>query len=369
MNIIMLCILIGIVLCGFFFERSKGLSYAIMAVFFVLTCFSYDNYDYNVYSTIYDTIGSGGAGHYEPLFSLFMRIGNMVGLSYIQYRMVVVAVSLLLINSTIQRFTNHPALVWALFMIFPGWVLTTLLRHMMAFAVMIYGVRYVFDEKKGSTWKLIISVVIAALFHNSFWMFGLLVLAKLVKGKKILYIGIFVVVLIYSGILNQVLYQVIEFFLTEEFYLDKYMSGQVANWNGTIYNIVKQCMIITFGYGAVHLYQRRKNAKQSLSAEQIAFMDKIIPINNASVLILGVLRYTTVAGRMDHVIILINIMAWGICLGLYRKNTVNRMTVKFTVGAVCGLLAVLACTLESSVLFDNVLRMHFETNDFINLFA
>ena len=192
MNIFMLGVLISIILCGLIVERSRILSYAIMGVLFILICFSYDSNDYHVYTEIYNIIGHGGESPYEPLFNLLMKLGNKAGLDYLQYRMVIAAVVLLLINSTIQKFTDCPALAWAMFAIFPGWIMKTLLRHMMAFSVMVFGLRYVIVNKKGNTLKLLACIVIAALIHNSFWAFLLLLLAKHIRAKRLIIIAVFI---------------------------------------------------------------------------------------------------------------------------------------------------------------------------------
>ena len=65
-----------ILIAGFASEKSKGLSYAIMAIIFILICFSYDENDFIVYSNLYKTIARGGESQYEPLFTCPKRIVN-----------------------------------------------------------------------------------------------------------------------------------------------------------------------------------------------------------------------------------------------------------------------------------------------------
>jgi len=368
MNILIVCVFLGIILCGFILDRSKVFSYAIMAVLFILICFSYDEYDYQVYTAVYDSIGRGMGSPYEPLFNFLMKIGNIVGLNFFVYRMVIVAIGLILINSTIQKFADSPAFVWALFIIFPGWIITTLFRHMMALSVITFGIRYLFDNSRGSTLKLILCILISAFIHNSFWIFIILLLAKHFSSKFILLISVSTIFIVYMIGSNNFLFELFEMLPISEGYLDKYMTDSYSNIKGIIYNILRQAVIMFSGYSALYMFKNNLKHGALLSVKQDAFMNKVFAINNASVLILGAVYYTTVASRMYHIIVLINAIAWGICLKTYRKDHIYFHLSKMGVLLIFCLLAVLACTIESSVLFDRVLLMHFKTNSFINMF-
>ena len=365
MNYVILGIFISIIVCGIVMERSKPLSYAIMVVMFILTCFSYDSNDYLVYTMVFmqpDT------SPYEPLFNLFLRLGNMAGLDYDGYRIVVTAVCLLLINTTIQRFSTRPALAWAMFIIFPGWIITTLLRHMMALSVLIFGLRYLIEDKKGNTVKLLITVVVAALLHNSFWVFLFLIAAKYVRPLRLFWICAAVVAVTYVFGMTNFWFKIFQILPVSLGYIEKYMTNSYTNLNGIIYNVLRQCIIMFSGYLAVYMYRRKVGQGVSPDTPQAAFMDKVLAINNASLLILCMLFYTITANRMNHVIMLVNVIAWCIALSQYGRLKVIRLGGKLCIIGILVLLSVLACTIESPVLFEMVMKMHFETNEIINLF-
>ncbi len=368
MNVFILICLIGIIFLGFVVERSKWLSCAIIGIFLILTCFSYDSYDYHVYTMAYDMIGVGGQGQFEPLFNFFMLLGNKIGLNYLQYRMVISVICVLLIHSTVRKFTDRTALVWAMFIVFPGWTLTTLLRHMMALSVAIFGLRYLFTDKKGNTIKLLICLVIAASIHNSFWVFLPLILVKFVRSKWILLISICVVGLAYIFGSTNLLFKIFEVLPTQEDYMDRYMVDSYSNLNGIIYGVLKQIVIMFSGYAAVYLYRKRENHEPAVPNQQSSFVNKVFAVNNVSVLFLGVLYYTKIANRMYHLIVLANWIACAVCLGRYKRSDAHHLIIKWGGITICLLLSVLLCARESPVVFDNVLRMHFETNDLINMF-
>lgn len=357
-----------ILIAGFASEKSKGLSYAIMAIIFILICFSYDENDFIVYSNLYKTIARGGESPYEPLFTLSMKIGNFFGLSYLQYRMAVTAVELLLIHSTIRKMTEHTALTWALFLIYPMWIMTTLARFFMAFSVAFFGLRYLLSEKKSDGWKLAICIVVASLIHNSLWAcLGLLLIRK-AKPKKILITCLVVTAVFLALGPTNLLFRLFELLPTNESYLDKYMSGSYANLSGMIYNFLRHAVIMVSGCYSVYLYRKMTKKTGACDAKTEKFMNFALSLNYASPLLLAAVYYTTVATRLYYLVMLVNVIAMTVALSTYPRKALMRNTWKWASLGVCLLLSVLYCTIESSVVFEYVLQMHFETNDVINFF-
>ena len=98
MNYIVLYSIILILILGIIFDKSAFLSYLIMAIFFVLICFSYDEYDYLNYKKYYETIMIDQSLELEYLFTISMRIGNYFNLTFEQYRMIMILLEIILIH-------------------------------------------------------------------------------------------------------------------------------------------------------------------------------------------------------------------------------------------------------------------------------
>ena len=58
MNWFVIGLMIAIIFCGYLNDRNKYLPFLIMAIFFILTCFSYDANDYINYSRMYNLAGN-----------------------------------------------------------------------------------------------------------------------------------------------------------------------------------------------------------------------------------------------------------------------------------------------------------------------
>ena len=175
--IVFFCICICL---GFIYDKSKILPIVIMGIFFIITCFSYDGNDFLNYSRMYNHVGNGGVVNYEILFVTLMKFFNFLGLTYEQFRMIITFMELLLIYSTIRKYVKHSSFMWALFLIYPGWLLTTLLRHSLSLAVMVFSVRFIVAEKnKKNLLGLLGCIVTASLIHSSYWVFLTLLLVKL----------------------------------------------------------------------------------------------------------------------------------------------------------------------------------------------
>ena len=373
---------------GWINQKNKYLAYTIMLIFFILVCFSYDSYDYINYNRIYDIAAGGNTAGYEPLFELLMKGASILGLNYDQFRMVCTAIEIALINSTIKRYCGNNAFVWSMFIVFPGWLLTTLFRFTIGFTIIIFGIRYLIEakerqyasEKVGNhnkhvikssfldinVVKYIVCVVIAALIHNSFWIMLIFILVKKFKTKTLLIISCAVVAIIWVTGGTEIARSLTEILSLRDSYSERLLSGEYRNLNGMIYSIFRQLLVFGFGFLAVKYYKFGRNDYAKCAIED-RYMSLIIPINSVGIMLLGV-AYFTSNTRLCHVIILLNFIAYGICINSkYRRTRTTALLKIIALGVALG-LSYLMCTRESSDAFNLVLKMIFDTNKFINLF-
>lgn len=367
---------------GWINQKNKYLAYTIMIIFFILVCFSYDSYDYVNYNRMYDIIAIGNTAGYEPLFELLMKGASILGLNYDQFRMVCTAIEIALINSTIKRYCGNNAFVWSMFLVFPGWLLTILCRFTLGFSVIIFGVRYLIENSSKeknhknlfkvthalqyNAIKYIVCVVIAALIHSSLWIMLILLLVKKFRVRTIIIFSCVVVGIIWitggtgiASILTNVLF-------LRDSYVERLFSETHSNFNGIVYGILRQAVIFIYGWLAVYFYKKKRLYKGDYVLEDI-YMSMIVPINATGIMLLGV-TYFTSNTRLSNVIILINLIGYGICINSIGRRTRTTILLKIFALTVGIGLSYLMCTRESSDAFNMVLKMFFETNKFINLF-
>ena len=384
MNYIILFFIILMLFAGWLNQRNKFLAYGLIVLYFVLVCFSYDSYDYINYTRMYEIVTNGGVLGYEPLFLLLMKLGGMLGLDYFTFRIICTAIELCLIQSTVKRYCGSNAFVWSMFIIFPGWLLTTLFRFSLGMSVVVFGLRYLIDDDKflsfdvvpsqkkllaffaKNNWiKYILCVSIAALIHSSLWIMLVLVAAKFLKTKWLLVLSIS-----FAGI-GGALYaaNLVNFLSSIVFlragYLERINSGITRNTNGLIYSALRQMLIFCSGWLPAILYKPVKNPSNKLDHLKNRFMNMVLPINSAAILFF-VIAFFSSNTRPYHLIILFNIMAYAISINSREKRTLQTALLKFAALGEGLLLSFLMIHFESETVFDLVLKMLFETNDFIN---
>ena len=380
MNWFVIGLMIAIIFCGYLNDRNKYLPFLIMAIFFILTCFSYDANDYINYSRMYNLAGNGKEVNYEILFVQLMRISNFIGLSYDQFRMAIIVIELTLIYSTVKRYTMNCSMMWALFIIYPGWLLTTLLRHSLALSLIIFGTRYIeLDGNRKQTVKLVICIVLASLIHSSYWVFLALILVNLLDPDKILKIAVIIVgitgvfVLIFGNIRPVV--ELISILPIRTNLINKYFNGYHQNIVGMLYSCFRQLLLIIYGLVPTYYYHKKIKERDTdyISKKDFLsrkFMQTILPINYCSLFVLCEAFFASNSSRLNQVIFVINLIAWVICINEYRylgSRYIQRekLYLKSIAIVMPIIFSILQCTFESKVVFDNVLKMIFQTNTFL----
>lgn len=384
MNYVILFFIILMLLAGWLNQRSRALTYGLIILYFILICFSYDNYDYINYTHWYEVISGGGTIHYEPLFELFFRIGGSLGLNYFQFRIVSTIIQLHLIQSTVKRYCGNNAFVWSMFIVFPGWILTTLFRFFFGMSVIVFGLRFLIEDSfeeghirmhrrnalvrlfRDHNWiKYVICVIIASLIHSSLWIMLVLVAVKFIKTKWLIIISI-AMTLIFGLFMESNLVKFLStLFYLNEGYKDTIELGIKRSTNGMLFSALRQGLIFGFGWLSVKLYRFGRSDDPKCKLED-TYMSMVLPVNSAAIMFL-IIAFFSSNTRLSHIIVLFNLIAYGISINSRRKRTLQTALLKFAALGEGLLLSWIMCTRESETAFDLVLKMLFETNDFINL--
>ena len=364
-----------IIILGFNYKNNKYLEFALIAIFLIITCFSQDAYDYNVYSRWYETALVSEIQTGEGFLNLLMRWGNSIGIDYELFRIIATIVEIVLIKSTIDRYSKDSSLFWASFILFPGWWLTTLLRHSLALAILIFGVRYLLEDKKGNTLKYIVCVILASLMHSAFWFFLILLLTKVINWKKTVIVGMITyVVFLLSHSINLIL--LVSRFLpirnsVYQYYLNSghSLQGDIVSW------FIQMLFLLFSGIGLNAILKREGYNSLSiwigidenkLSGEgKYAF--RIFTLVCTSTFVVSLLSYTSTASRLNHFYFVLGIIVWCIYFNGTRPSFRKKSVYELLVFATPIVISYLYIRFTSTYLFDYIIKMIFETNKVINL--
>lgn len=171
-------------------KKSKVVFFLAGIWLWILTAFSSGLADesiyvdrYNDYNTFY--------GLTEPGFTLIMKLFNAMGFHFETYKMIVFAVELVLILSTIERLSDNKNFVIAMYIIFPLCMDATQMRFTLGLSITIFGSRFLFNDeatkhKVPGDIKYAICVIVASMFHFVNILFFLLLIAKHISKKKVI---------------------------------------------------------------------------------------------------------------------------------------------------------------------------------------
>lgn len=121
-------------------------------------------------------------------FYAFMRICSILKMNYQEFLMVYSLVGNILIGNSILNYSKYKtSWVILLFIFFPYLHVLSAVRNFMAFAFILWGIRYLFGNGKRSIIKYCICIVIASLFHISAIYAFIYLMCKL-EYKKVMYI-------------------------------------------------------------------------------------------------------------------------------------------------------------------------------------
>lgn len=162
----LLSILTAVVLVAFIFPDSRAPYYLLLAVIYLVIVGNLDNPDRDYYILNYDLVSSGkGDISFEPGYQLLASLGSSIGFSYPVFHGVISLIALVLISSTILRYSVAPSLVLVAYVLFPLFWDVTQVRNFYAMAITVFGARYIIEENYRSSLKYILCVLIASSFH------------------------------------------------------------------------------------------------------------------------------------------------------------------------------------------------------------
>lgn len=174
------------------FKESKIITIGIFALMWILFGWNSNNGDYEAYEKIYDSSFLSLVNeNYEIGYRLLCVGGNIIGLEFQEFLIVIAAIILSLWLKFILQHAIYPALVSLLFFWFFFPLDYVLLRNFLAFAIVLQGVASLIKEAKFKYIKFTIFVIIAYTIHSSSVFYLSFLLLAFSEGKELNFFRIF----------------------------------------------------------------------------------------------------------------------------------------------------------------------------------
>lgn len=301
-----------LVLCilGLIKKQSKTL--VLFMLIYMWIIFSLNTYsgDFLNYEYVYNSILNGELYfEYEPAITLLMIICKTIGLSYINFRMIIGTIYIILIYYSANLYTKYTAYAISLYMIFPFLVYVSVFRAGLSGVIVTIAFKYLIDDKINATRKFFLIMSIAILFHYSSALYlGIVFLRKCKPNIKVFFIMmgscILITLLYYSNILYEIAgifiknYRVLKYF-------DYYRNAVDINLKWALYRFIIVFVNIFILYLARTIWKRCRKKEDEKNVGKA--LDLTVNLNLLMIIILPLLFLSNVFIRWIYGITFINI--------------------------------------------------------------
>jgi len=145
---------------------------------------------YESFTNSFETVPTSFYG-IDMGFILFMKLFATLGIPFEIFRLIVFLLSCTLIISTVKIITKNYALVFCLYLYFPFCYDSDQIRQFFAYSIVIFGLRYLFEDKR-SVLKYLICIFVSSMIHitSVVFLIYLLALLPIQKYMKPLFKGL-----------------------------------------------------------------------------------------------------------------------------------------------------------------------------------
>lgn len=155
----------------------------------ILIGFNANVADSNYYQNLFNRAAAGATNHaVESGFWGLIKLSVKLGISYELFLKIYSAVGLLLIASTVLKYTDHPSNVFFAYFCYPLLLDVAQIRHFMAIALFIFAVRYLEKFSVKNSIKYCLLIILAAsqqIIALAFFIFLLVYLTDQRMAKRI----------------------------------------------------------------------------------------------------------------------------------------------------------------------------------------
>lgn len=156
-----------VILLGLYFKKSRIVTNVMSIYYWALVALNTYTPDYEAYKEMYLCCFEPRYIGHEIGYMTLCRICLTLGLSYVQFRMVIALIISVFTIKGLRFYTNQINYALALYLIFPFPGYVSGLRSAVSTSIIIYCSRFVFMDGMEACIKYIIGIGIAMLFHYS----------------------------------------------------------------------------------------------------------------------------------------------------------------------------------------------------------
>lgn len=247
--------------------------------------FNTDNADYTLgYCVPYYDLSQN---YFETGYRYLNILGRTCGLTFFQFRLILMTVMLLLLCNSIKKYARFPVFVTILYMIYPLLLQSVQIRNALAAAIVIYALRYLDENER--CYKYLFFVFLAGSIHNISLIYFLLVFTRkktvsfVFKISGCIFIFLYIIIIFFQNKILSLLYFLLK---DERVYLYANLNEQ---------HLFIKSMLPYIIVGGLLLYIFIVKKKRYIRLKNISSQDKTLL--KASTLLLGFLPLFLIDGN------------------------------------------------------------------------
>lgn len=165
---------------GFFKKKSNFLLALTLILMIVIIGFNSETLDNVNYIRHYNNIPLGifSSNKSEFGFVWLMQLGNRLGLTWIQFKVVISLILVPLNFVSLKKFNNNLSLVYFLYLMHAFFMDAEQFRNFIALSIFIYSFQHLVIRDKKNLFFYIVNILIATSIHNSYIFYLPLVLIR-----------------------------------------------------------------------------------------------------------------------------------------------------------------------------------------------
>lgn len=264
-------------------------------------------------------------------FHILERIGSTIGLSYRSFRMILSAISILLISSTVKKYSDQINFVLFFYFIYSIFMDTVQFRNFVAFSIIIYSIRFLVEKKGRYNFKFIIGVLIASSIHISNIVYLIFLIIPKINKIKIYFILFISLYLIAFFFLNNQIN-----FIPKLLSLFSFEDPRTLNYFSTTANVgflvpfvlhIFSTLIIKL---SVNIVDKQLNDTNEYKDKAIGFIEFCYYMNLITISFFPLYLLNLEFMRLTRNLIIINLIANSIAFNALHKNKLNQ-SIYFTI--------------------------------------
>lgn len=342
-----------IIMSNIFAKRSKAVLFITFIWMWIIMAFTYGIADESIYMSRYNDAQSW-ASNSEILYSFIISVCNKIGMDFLQFKIFITYIQLMLIYNTVWKYAKYPNWVIALYFLCPFPLNVAQMRNALATSIFIFASRYLFNDKNDigikklkltkNEIKYIALILIATCVHTASFIWLVFLIAKKVSLKINVCVMFLINFVIYFILSPQNLLNIVNKFGAGK-RMGAYLSLEYQRTQWRHYSSVVLVIFIFIIVGLMCAYILKKKTK-------FENIQNIYMLLNMNIIILSIfsiiLRYTGEVYRMQEGLAVVNYIVIFNAMKL-AKLKINKVSI-YNLTVILGMLIYVGGTMWLSIL-------------------